>query len=189
MISVALLRGINVGGKNKVEMARLRSTFESIGLRRVSTYINTGNVIFDPGEESSDLPRRIEAAISQEFGLDLRVLVRDFESIRAVEESLPGDWTNDSEMKCDVLFLWDDVDAHDVLDKLPTNDAIDDVRYVPGAILWRVDRAHLTRSGMTKIVGTALYTSMTIRNCNTVRKLVDLMAAASVDGRDDAHGP
>lgn len=74
------------------------------------------------------------------------------------------------------MFLWKEVDDPAVLDGLAIKEDIDDVKYVPGAIIWRVDRDVLTRSGMTKLTSDALYRSMTIRSANTVRKLVDLMA-------------
>lgn len=174
VIYVALLRGINVGGKNKVEMSRLRATFENLGLAHVSTYINSGNVIFSGDDRSGDsLVASIEQAIADEFGLSLRVLVRDLDAMSATEDALPPTWTNDATMKTDVMFLW--VDDPNVIDALPAREGVDDVIYVAGAIVWRVDRANLNRSGMSKIVGTKLYREMTIRNCNTVRRLAELM--------------
>jgi len=176
MASLALLRGINVGGKNKVEMGRLRTVFEQLGLDEVRTYINTGNVIFTAGTEAdATLVSSIERAISSEFGIDLKVLVRGIDSMRAIERTLPDDWINDSESKSDVMFLWEDVDDPGVLDTLTIQDGVDEVVYLPGAVLWRVDRAHYSRSGMNKLVGTRLYKSMTVRNCNTVRKLIQMM--------------
>lgn len=179
MISVALLRGINVGGNNKVEMGRLRTTIESAGFDQVSTYINTGNVIFAHESGSARaIETRLEEAIAEEFGLDLKVLVRDQDMMLATEQALPSSWINDSTMKSDVMFLWNDIDRPDVVGQLPIREGIDEVVYVPGAILWRVDRELLTKSGMTKIVGSKLYRSMTVRNVNTVRKLVQLMTTA-----------
>lgn len=176
MISVALLRGINVGGKNRVEMDRLRATIQSAGFDQVRAYINTGNVIFahEPGHPQA-IEEKLEGAIAEEFGLDLKVLLRDRDTMVATEQALPSSWVNDSAMKSDVMFLWDAVDRPDVVEHLTIRAGIDDVIYVPGAILWRVDREMLTKSGMTKIVGTKLYGSMTVRNVNTVRKLVQLM--------------
>lgn len=177
---VALLRGINVGGKKKVDMGGLRDVFEQAGMRSVRTYINSGNVVFASGARSrARLATRLGTAIADRFGFDVKVLVHDLARMQAIGAAIPPDWVNDKTMKCDVLFLWDDVDRPEVLDELPATPAIDDVRYVPGAVLWSVDRADATRSGMTKIVGTPLYRQMTIRNCNTVRKLLELMAAGS----------
>lgn len=172
-VHVALLRGINVGGKNKVEMPRLRAVFEAGGIQQVSTYINTGNVIFAASKSPDS--RMLERAITEEFDLEIPVLLRSQDDMRRVTQAVPQEWTNDDLMKCDVMFLWDDVDRPDVLDGLDWREDIDDVRYIPGALLWRVDRPNLTRSRITKMVGTKLYRSMTVRNVNTVRKLAALM--------------
>lgn len=179
MISVALLRGINVGGKNKVEMGRLRQTFERVGLAGVRTYINTGNVIFDSGGRSPGALRPdLQAAITDEFDLELEIVLRDIDEMTATAEAIPESWVNDSTMKCDVMFLWESVDSPDIIEELPVREGIDTVTYVPGAVIWKVDRPNLTRSGMSRIVGTNLYKAMTVRNCNTVRKIVELMAEA-----------
>jgi len=176
MIYVALLRGINVGGQNKMAMPRLRRTFEEVGLTDVTTYINSGNVIFkDSRRKPATIISALEKAIEQDFGLQIKVLIRDLAAIRKTIKALPDNWTNDNSMKCDVMFLWDGFDRKDILDDLKIKPDIEDVVYVPGAIIWRVDRPNVTRSGMIKLIGTDLYKGMTIRNCNTVRKLAELM--------------
>lgn len=178
MIAVGLLRGINVGGKNKVDMRDLRSAVEQAGMTRVRTYINTGNVIFSTRARNiARLQTRLEKAVAERCGLRVKVLVRELDRMRAVADSLPPEWVNDKAAKCDVLFLWEDVDRPDVLEELDIRPGIDDVRYIPGAVLWHVDREQLTRSGMMRLVGTPLYQKTTIRNCNTVRRLVQLMEA------------
>jgi hypothetical protein len=67
------------------------------------------------------------------------------------------------------------VDRPSVIKQLTVKPDLDDVRYASGAVMWRVDRKNVTRSGMIKLVGTSLYKQMTIRNCNTTRKLLELM--------------
>lgn len=180
MLYLALLRGINVGGKNKVEMARLRETFERVGASHVTTYINTGNVVFRDDRSAEDLVSVLEEAIEEDFGFRAKVLVRAAGDITATARAVPADWVNDSSMKCDVIFLWDGVDRRAILDELIVKPEIDDVVYVPGAIIWRVDRDNLTRSGMMRLATNDLYGKMTIRNVNTVRKLAEL--AADADG-------
>jgi len=184
MTYVALLRGINVGGKNKIEMKRLRASFEHAGMMNVSTYINSGNVIFQ--HDSTDtraLARTLEQAIEAEFGLDIKVLLRDSPGIAALVRALPDSWSNDEAAKCDVMFLWEALDGPGLLDRLTVKPGIDEVIYVSGAVLWRVDRPKVTRSGMMKLVGTDDYKQMTVRNCNTVRKLAELVSLA--DTRED----
>jgi uncharacterized protein (DUF1697 family) len=181
MIFVALLRGINVGGKNKVDMAVLKSVFEDAGMSKVTTYINSGNVVFSSRARSrTNLASGLEKAIAERFGFEVRVLVRNLEDMRTVVGALPPDWVNDRQtMRCDVMYLWDEVDGPDVLGDVIVKAGIDDVRQVPGALLWKVDRDKVTKSGMAKLIGTPLYKQMTIRNSTTARKLLELMEAAA----------
>jgi len=176
---VALLRGINVGGRSPVDMGTLRATFERIGFGSVRTYINSGNVVFNApaGDDASALS--IEAAIAEDLGLQVPVLVRRADELGVIVDAVPAAWVNDSSMKCDVYFLWPDVDRPSVVDGVPHNPAIDELRYVPGAFVRRIDRQHVTQSPMTKIVGTPLYRRVTVRNINTVRKLHALAASSS----------
>ena len=177
MIYLSLLRGINVGGKNKVEMARLKKLFESIGFGEVRTYINSGNVIFVDDRGATNLRTLIEKAIVNEFGFSVRVLLRDLDSMVSVAKAIPASWKEDATMRCYVMFLWAEVDKRNVLKRLTVKEGIDDVKYVSGAVIWRADRDKLTRSGMMKLTSDELYKQMTIRNCNTVRKLTDMMKA------------
>ena len=176
MVYVALLRGINVGGKNKVDMKELKAAFEEAGMSSVRTYINSGNVIFSSSSRSRmRLSEVLESAIEQRFGFRVPVLVRDRKNIKTVVEALPGDWVNDATMKCDVMFLWDDVARASLVKELPIKPEIEDVKYAAGALIWRVDANLVTRSGLMKLAGTPLYKRMTVRNCNTARKLLALM--------------
>lgn len=176
MVYVALLRGINVGGNNKIDMKLLKSVFEEAGMSAVKTYINSGNIIFVNDDHiKEELPSVLEAAILAHFGLAIKVLVYSFEDFKRVAAEIPDSWTNDKEMKSDVWFLWPEADSESVLGDLSVKPENDRVNYVPGAILWSVDKEFVTKSGMQKVIGTKLYKSMTIRNVNTVRKLLGLM--------------
>jgi uncharacterized protein (DUF1697 family) len=170
--SVALLRGINVGGQNKVEMSRLKAAIERLGASKVRTYINSGNVIYADPEPSVG---EIEDALEEEFGWRIKVLVRDRRAMESTAQAIPETWVTDSTMRCDVLFLSDDLNMPEVIDGLPAKAGIDNLLYVNGAIIWQVDTADLNRSGRTKIIGGHLYRQSTVRNANTVRKLVELM--------------
>ncbi|HRO72765.1 MAG TPA: DUF1697 domain-containing protein, partial [Saprospiraceae bacterium] len=76
-IYVALFRGINVGGNNKVEMKKLKTTFETLGFKDIATYINSGNVVFkSKPKAASALSSTIEDAVRRDFDLDLKILVK-----------------------------------------------------------------------------------------------------------------
>lgn len=176
MIYVALLRGINVGGNRKVEMVRLKTTFESLGFTDVKTYINSGNVIFKTNNDSvPDIVDEVEVGIERDFGFRVHVVVRDLPSIQEIDKIVPKYWTNDTNMKTDVMFLWEEIDNPDIVKKIVIKPEIESVQYVKGTLLWNLDRKNVTKSGMLKIVGTDLYKKMTVRNINTLRRLKILM--------------
>lgn len=176
MIYVALLRGINVGGNRKVDMKTLKKCYEDVGMNTVRTYINSGNVIFQSDDRDiADLSQTLEQAIQTQFGFEVKVLLRTIDDIRAIIKKLPSSWQDNKTMKCDVMFLWEHVASPKVMEMIQAKPEFEKVVYVPGAILWCVPREYVTKSGMLKIIGTDLYKQMTIRNCNTVRKLFDLM--------------
>jgi uncharacterized protein (DUF1697 family) len=185
MTYVALLRGINVGGKNKVEMRSLARVFERAGMSRVRTYIASGNVIFTCADTSPDaLAELLEREIDSEFGFGVRVLVVPGPRILDIARELPESWSNDSEHKCDVMFLWDDADGAELLATVALNPGIEQVVDAPGALMWRVQRAHATKSKMLKLSGAAHYARMTVRNCNTLRRLAEIVSA--VDAESEA---
>jgi uncharacterized protein (DUF1697 family) len=178
MAYVALLRGINVGGKGLVDMKQLKAAFERAGLADVKTYINSGNVVFSGGgKDRARLRRRIERAIKDDFGLDITVVLRDTDELRAVVDTLPKHWTNDTKHKCDVFFS-DEFTSPKSIDLLPLTPGIEETRFTPGAIVCRVPREKQSKSKLTRLVGTDLYRRMTARNCNTARKLLELARAA-----------
>src|SRR3546814_7785268 len=94
---VALLRGINVGGRNKVPMADLRAALEDDGLQSVRTYIQSGNVLFESDEPQASLEDRIEAALEGRFGFPILVVVRSHRQLRAVVQKAPEGFGQRSE--------------------------------------------------------------------------------------------
>lgn len=166
---IALLRGINVGGNRKIEMGKLKLFFESLGFSDVATYINSGNVIFETGENPK--PDRIEKALEREFGFAIRILVKTEKEMRKIAAAIPDDWQNDTAQRTDVAYLFKEADHEKIIDELPVKKDFIEIRYVPGALLWNVKRKNVHRSQLVKIISHKLYKSMTVRNANTARYL------------------
>ncbi len=176
MVYAALLRGINVGGNNKIDMKLLKETFERVGMESVITYINSGNVIFVDEKNSKEaLSLLLEKAINEDYKLDIKVLIRSYDDYTDMMKYLPEDWKNDNDMKSDVLFLSEDINRDTLPDQLKAKAQIDTLIYTPGAVLWAIDKKDVTRSGLQKLVGTSLYKNMTVRNVNTTRKIYEIM--------------
>lgn len=88
-IYIALLRGINVGGNKKVNMADLNRTFEGLGFGRVQTYINSGNVLFESENDAGELRLRIEDEIRKDFGFSVTVMLRTAEQLQRILADCP----------------------------------------------------------------------------------------------------
>ncbi len=179
---VALLRGINVGGKNTVPMARLRQVVQEIGHTRVRTYINSGNIVFEsPRRNPSELSRELEAAIEREFGFPARALVLPGSTVKQIAAALPDHWARNEQSSCNVLYLLPEWASPEALEQFRFNPEFEEARYCAGAILSRVDRAHIGRSAVHRMIGTELYSHVTVRNCNTARKLAAMVDDSAVD--------
>ncbi len=177
MTYVAFLRGVNVGGKGIVSMAAIKEALVAIGLSDVRTYINSGNVIFSTRASGPhELAARIEKALEQHTGMAIKVLVMDHKTLKKVVDAIPRNWVDDKTMRTYVLLLWKELDDRRILDRLPIKPGVDELRYTPGAVVWRVDRENVGRSQMNRIVGTPLYKNITVRSANTMRKLNELTA-------------
>jgi uncharacterized protein (DUF1697 family) len=103
---VALLRGINVGGKNKVSMERLREIAAALGFTSIKTYVNSGNMAFDTKKsDDKKLAAKIHDVLLKELDLDLSVMVRSAEEIAEVVAKNPYHGQFDDHRYLHVFFL------------------------------------------------------------------------------------
>jgi uncharacterized protein (DUF1697 family) len=173
---VALLRGINVGGKTLVKMDALKACLEELGLDNVSTYIASGNVLFESGEDdAAELEAKIERAIEKRFELPVKVVVLDRRAYARIVKAIPKEWMGDATVRANVAFVRRGTDAKRVVRELQPDPEIEQVKAVNGAILWATKRDALNRSVMRKLIGGAAYKELTVRNLKTTLKLQELL--------------
>lgn len=172
---IALLRGINVGGKNRVPMPELEECFRGLGATEVRSYIQSGNVVF----RRSTVPERaeVEAALNASFGLNLPVVIRTGEEMARVEADNPYPEAEASQLQ--VFFLGDLPEATKVAGLDPQRSPGD--RY---QVFGREIYAHCPNGfGRTKLgidyFERKLGTMATARNWNSVRTLRDWSRAGS----------
>ena len=181
-VFVALLRGVNVGGNNIISMSSLKTSFEKMGFSDVSTYINSGNILFRAKErDARKLETKIEAMLSREHKLGCKVVVRSFLEMASLIENLPKAWDGDKEWKYNVIFLRHSIDSEKVLESLGTKREIEKVVYHPGTLLWSARISDFSRTTMQKLSSQKLFQDMTVRNTNTTRKLHELMKKMAED--------
>jgi uncharacterized protein (DUF1697 family) len=175
---VALLRGINVGGKNLIKMADLKTCFEAGGFSRVATYIQSGNVLFTAAGSSAALCRRIEATLGKTFGYRASVVLRTRTQLESVVEDAPaGFGRQPAKFRYDVIFLKEPLTAVAALESVRTRDGIDQAYAGDGVLYFSRLIARASQSQLARITGMPVYQHMTIRNWNTTTKLLQLMEA------------
>ncbi len=175
---LALLRGINVGGKNKVPMAGLKQLLEEIGLEDVRTYIQSGNAMFRSTLAASTIGRKIEAGLTSGFKLDdelIKVLVISHDALKAVVDKRPKGFGDEpGKYHSDAIFLMD-IDRDEAFAVFAPREGVDKVWPGEGVIYSQRLSAERTKSRLSKIVASALYKSMTIRSWQTTQKLLEMM--------------
>jgi uncharacterized protein (DUF1697 family) len=177
---VALLRGINVGGKNLIPMPALKVAFEEDGFKDVRTYIQSGNVVFSaPTTRQPELTRRIEKLIRTAFGhYDASVVLRSRSQMRSIADRAPkGFGSEPSTYRYDVVFLKAPLTAKAAAKDVPIKEGVDRMWAGSGVLYSSRLIARATQSRFSRIVSLPAYKSMTIRNWNTTTKLLELLDA------------
>jgi uncharacterized protein (DUF1697 family) len=178
---VALLRGINVGGNNLIKMTDLKACFELHGFNSVSTYIQSGNVLFSSVDaDQTKLASKVEEVLSKTFNYQSRVVVRSYKQMRAIVDQAPRGFGSDpATYRYDVIFLKDPLTAAEAMQKVTTKPGVDEAFAGKSVLYFSRLITKASQSHLTRIITLPVYQSMTIRNWNTTTKLRKLMEAAT----------
>ncbi|MDP6446338.1 MAG: DUF1697 domain-containing protein [Pirellulaceae bacterium] len=173
---LALLRGINVGGKNVIAKDDLKACFEDLGLENVRTYIQSGNILFRSDETRvKELTASIEAGLSERFSYEAQAVVLSHKKYKSSVAAAPAEWGHDDSRKHNAMFTLSSTTPKKVLARLtPPKSDIESVATAPGVIFWSASIAELSKTTVMKLASLPVYQQMTVRNHNTVFKLLDL---------------
>jgi uncharacterized protein (DUF1697 family) len=181
LIYIALLRGINVGGKNMIKMADLKRTLEAMGAGQVQTYIQSGNVLFESDQGPDQLRQRIEQEIRTAFGISATVVLRTARELDRIVADCPfpsGALKQGESIY--VGFLTDPLMAS-AIDRLSEGKEESDELQVMGLDIYFLLRQSILDARLAKNVQ-KLGNSVTIRNWNTVKKLHSLAQGMAGEG-------
>jgi uncharacterized protein (DUF1697 family) len=178
---LVLLRGINVGGRNKVSMAGLRQLLADLGYSDVSTYIASGNVLLRSDRSAAEIKERIEEALPRAFHLHsdlIAVLVLTHAQLRAVVDHKPeGFGEQPARYHSDAIFLMG-IEAAAAMDAFDPRPGVDRVWPGDGVVYSQRLSAQRTKSRLNKIMASPAYKSMTIRSWATTIALLELLERA-----------
>ncbi|MGH7158069.1 MAG: DUF1697 domain-containing protein [Candidatus Saccharimonadales bacterium] len=174
---LALLRGINVGGNNKIKMTDLKACFEKLGFANVTTYIQSGNVVFEaPKTDTPILAKKIEQALTAAFSYKAKVVVVAEDTLRRVVAKAPkGFGSSPADYRYNVIFLKEPLTAHKALQAIPLKEEVDEAWAGQDVVFHQRMEARATQSYLNRLVTMPIYQDMTIRNWNTTTKLLALM--------------
>jgi uncharacterized protein (DUF1697 family) len=177
---VALLRGVNVGGKNKLPMKELCALFAAAGCTKVSNYIQSGNIIFEASDAvAKQIPAKVGASIEKQFGFPARLVLRTEEQLRRVSQSNPYLKPGVDEDLLSVMFLADTPSADSIAELDPERSA-PDTYIVEGDVIFLCTPTGLARTKLTNAYfDSKLKTFSTARNWRTVLKLLELCGNAA----------
>lgn len=175
---VVLVRGVNVGGKNPVSMAALKSCLEDLGYTNVRTLLASGNIILDSTKGASAIKAEIETVLPRTFKLHdeiVRVLALTRAQFKAVVAAKPdGFGEQPGKYHSDAIFLMGITTAR-AMDVFDPKDGVDAVWPGKGVVYSQRLSAQRTKSRLSKIIGTPAYKSMTIRSWQTTEKLLKML--------------
>ena len=175
---IALLRGINISGRNKISMPELKKHFIECGFDDVVTYLNSGNVIFDSDEDDErKLEKRIGSMIKKEFDLDIPVFVLPQQKLAQLLEKAPEWWGTDDEAIYDnLIFLMAGFDVRETAEMIgdPT-EGLEKIFIIDNSVFWSFDRKKYAKANWWKKTASAgIADRLTIRTANTLRKIVTM---------------
>lgn len=173
---ILLLRGINVGGNNKIAMSDLKMGMESRGYVDVVTYINSGNVIFSSEVSELDiLKRELEALLLEDFNLHLNVVVLTTKDFLETFNQAPSWWDSKASDKNNAIFVIPPLTAEVVIQNVGAcKPEFEKVASYGNVIFWTAPMETFSKTRWSKVVKSSVYEGITIRNANTVKKLMTL---------------
>ena len=172
---IAFLRGINISGKNKINMSDLKAEFENMNFSDVSTYLNSGNVMLSSDNDNiAELKSKIEEMITERFGLVLPVYIIESKHLKNIISNAPAWWgTGDKDKYDNLVFILSSESPEEICDLIgqPSKE-LETIQAYEDVIFWTFDRKLYQKCNWWKKTASAgIAEKLTIRTANTVRKM------------------
>lgn len=175
---VALLRGINISGKNKISMAELKKGFENLEFQEVKTYLNSGNVVFSSDEDDlKNITNQIEKMIKTQFTLNIPVFVISKDVIIDILHNAPEWWDDDNkEIYDNLIFIMPPVKFSDVYNEIgEPKKELEKIENYKEVIFWSFNRKDYQKTNWwSKTANANISNKLTIRAANTIKKIVSM---------------
>lgn len=175
---VALLRGINISGKNKVPMKELKDEFEHLGYKDVTTYLNSGNVIFTSSiDDKIAMSENIHKMVKDKFCVNVPVYIIKSGELKELLDNQPDWWGTDNKKIYDnIIFIISPYTYEDVYKTIgEPKEGLEKVVGYKNCIFWSYDLKNYRKTNWwAKTASTSISDFITIRTANTMRKILEI---------------
>ncbi len=175
---IALLRGINISGKNKIAMGQLKQEFEHLGFEDVKTWLNSGNVVFScPERDNVSIAEDIKRMIAGSFGFNIPIYVISADRLKDILSHSPAWWdSGDKEIYDNLIFIIPPAEFSDVYQAIgEPKEGLEQIMNYEDAIFWSFSlKSYQKTNWWPKTAREDIGSSLTIRTAGTVRKLVEM---------------
>ena len=175
---IALLRGINISGKNKISMSELKLELEKNNYQNVSTYLNSGNVIFESDIDNKEsIMRDINRIIKNEFNLKIPIFVMTAFELADILSNYPNWWgTDDKGIYDNLIFIIPPTKYEEIYQTIgKPREEIEKIKEYNNSIFWSYDLKNYRKSNWwSKTASTNISGKITIRTANTMRKVLEI---------------
>lgn len=173
---VALFKGINVGGNNKLPMAELRALAAELGLGDAKTYIQSGNLVFDSEDKADAIEQNLASAVEQRFGFRPSIILRNADALEAAFAANPFAARVSEGKQLHMFFLDEPADRYDETALRALATETEDFALI-GDVFYLFAPDGIGRSKLAEKMGPYFPRRMTARNLNSARAILDLMKA------------
>lgn len=180
---LALLRGINISGKNKISMSELKKGFEELDFFEVLTYINSGNIVFSSNIEDIDIIKNnIEVMIKNKFHFDIPVFIITIEELATVLEKAPDWWGKDDKETYDnIIFIIPPTTYEEVFSEIgEAKQQYEKISNYKNVIYWSFELKSYSKTNWIKTANSKINDKVTIRTANTMRKVLELSKKSKI---------
>ena len=174
---IALLRGINISGKNKIVMSELKKEFTNLGYKEVVTYLNSGNVVFESDiKDKNVIKDNIQIMIKNIFELDILIYVITSQELEELIKHSPEWWGKDNkEIYDNIIFIIPPTTYNDVFDTIGSPNEYEKIQEYKNNVFWSFELKNYRKSNWwNKTASTNISNKITIRTANTMKKVLEI---------------
>ena len=175
---ILLLRGINISGKNKIAMPKLKENLENLGYKNVITYLNSGNVVLEAGDASKDkIAKEVYEMIKDKFQLIIPVYIIEVDELKELLDNHPSWWgTENKEIYNNIIFIIPPCKYKEVYSSLgEPNNELEKIKQYKNNIFWSYDLKEYRKTNWwSKTASSDIRDMITIRTANTVKRLLEI---------------